>query len=78
MQIWSELMNFSAIFTFVSITLALLLRFCLVRENKKLEEAETQQVNIETVEKPGAAHSEIVQQGPGGLLLLNPGFRYVL
>lgn len=58
--------------------LALLLRFCLVRENRKLEQAESEQDNIEAVQKSDAAHTEIVQQSVGGLLLLNPGFRYVL
>lgn len=57
---------------------AILLRFCLVRENKKLEAIETEQSVVENSEKADMAHEEIVMQGVGGLLVLNPGFRYVL
>lgn len=63
---------------FASISFALLLRFCLVRENKKLEAIETEQTIGETSEKVNLSHEEIVLQGAGGLLVLNPGFRYVL
>lgn len=65
-------------FVFASILLAILLRFCLVRENKKLEAIETEQSIVENSEKGALDHEEIVLQGAGGLLVLNPGFRYVL
>jgi hypothetical protein len=62
----------NTVFVFASLCFATLLRVCLVRENRKLEAAETQ----------GTADlkdgDEIVQQAPGGLLRLNPGFRYAL
>lgn len=65
-------------FVFASIMIALLLRFCLVRENKKLEAIETQQSIVENSDEKGMSHDEIVLEGVGGLLVLNPGFRYVL
>ena len=42
---------------------AILLRFCLVRENKKLEAIETEQSVVENSEKGGMDHEEIVLQG---------------
>lgn len=49
-----------------------------MRENKKLEAIETEQSIAENSEKGAMDHEEIVLQGAGGLLVLNPGFRYVL
>lgn len=65
-------------FVFASISFAILLRFCLARENKKLEAIETEQTITENSEKGGMSHDEIVLDGVGGLLVLNPGFRYIL
>ncbi|KFY51047.1 hypothetical protein V496_08989 [Pseudogymnoascus sp. VKM F-4515 (FW-2607)] len=68
----------NTVFVFASISFAILLRFCLARENKKLEAIETEQTITENSEKGGMSHDEIVLDGVGGLLVLNPGFRYIL
>ncbi|KAI1844078.1 hypothetical protein JX266_009751 [Neoarthrinium moseri] len=67
-------MTANTIFVFVSIICATILRFCLVRENRKLAAAE-----LDTTETPDPKNGdEIIQNGPGGVLVLNPGFRYAL
>jgi hypothetical protein len=66
-----------AIFVFVAICLATLMRFCLVRENAKLAAAETQDAE-QDIGQEKDLKQEIVQQEVGGVLVLNPGFRYVL
>jgi hypothetical protein len=68
-------MTANTVFVFASICCATILRFCLVRENRKLEaiEAETNEENLDP-----KVLDEIVQKGPGGLLVFNPGFRYAL
>ncbi len=68
-------MTANTVFVFASICFATVLRFCLVRENRKLEGAEAH--NAEEATDP-KNQEEIIQQGPGGLLRLNPGFRYTL
>ncbi|KAH8884662.1 major facilitator superfamily transporter [Thozetella sp. PMI_491] len=68
-------MTANTVFVLVSICTATVLRFCLVRENKKLENAEAR--GAEEAGDP-KDRDEIVQQGPGGILRLNPGFRYTL
>ena len=66
----------TAIFVFVSITLATILRFCLVRENKKLEQAEIEQQELQLGEKGNVDHMEVSQPGPAPGL--SPGFRFLL
>jgi hypothetical protein len=66
----------TAIFVFVSILLATLLRFCLVRENKKLERAEIEQHDIQMGEKGNVDHMEVSQASPAPGL--SPGFRFLL
>lgn len=68
-------MTANTVFVFASICLATILRFSLVRENRKLEALETE--TSAEADDP-KAKDEIVQKGPGGLLMLNPGFRYAL
>lgn len=68
-------MTANTVFVFAAIALATLLRFCLVRENRKLEAIETQANGDADDPK---AKDEIVQQGTGGLVVLNQGFRYNL
>jgi hypothetical protein len=71
-------MTANTIFVFVSILSATVLRFCLVRENRKLDALDAVEVEDpaeRTQPKPG---DEIVQEGPGGLLVLSSGFRYAL
>jgi hypothetical protein len=68
-------MTANTVFIFASICFATVLRFCLVRENRKLAVVEEQDRAVDVDEKGG---EEIVQQGPGGLVRLNPGFRYAL
>lgn len=64
-------------FVFAGILAATLLRFCLARENAKLQAAEIAQAVDE--QDPDSKHrDEIIQSAPGGLLRLNPGFRYTL
>jgi hypothetical protein len=53
------------------------MRFCLVRENAKLAAAETQDAE-QDIGQEKDLKQEIVQQEVGGVLVLNPGFRYVL
>lgn len=65
-----------AIFVFVSISLATILRFCLVRENKKLEQAEIEQLDLQMGEKGNVDHREVSQPGPAPGL--SSGFRYLL
>jgi hypothetical protein len=67
---------FTAIFVFVSIMLATLLRFCLVRENKKLERAEIEQHEIQMGEKGNVDHMEVSHASPAPGL--SPGFRFLL
>lgn len=62
-------------FVFVSICFATTLWFCLKRENRKLDTAEAQNMNDVGNPKGG---DEIIQAGPGGILALNSGFRYIL
>ena len=64
-------------FVVVCIITATILRFCLKRENAKLAAME------EVSQHDGAGHDlkhgdEIVQSGPGVILVLTHGFRYVL
>jgi hypothetical protein len=66
----------TAIFVFVSIMLATLLRFCLVRENKKLERAEIEQHEIQMGEKGNVDHMEVSHASPAPGL--SPGFRFLL
>ncbi|KAM0818154.1 putative Major facilitator superfamily (MFS) profile domain-containing protein [Seiridium cardinale] len=68
-------MTANTVFVFASICCATVLRFCLVRENRKLDALETD-ANVENDDPK--ARDEIVQKGPGGLLIFNPGFRYAL
>ncbi|KAK6067875.1 major facilitator superfamily transporter [Seiridium cupressi] len=68
-------MTANTVFVFASICCATVLRFCLVRENRKLDALETD-ANVENDDPK--ARDEIVQKGPGGLLVFNPGFRYAL
>ena len=68
-------MTANTVFVFTSICFATILRFCLVRENRRLDRAEGQ--NVITDSDPKNAE-EIVQQGAGGILRLNPGFRSTL
>lgn len=66
----------NTVFVFASICCATILYFCLRRENKKLDAAEVvQNAEQEVVDGKG---DEIIMQGVGGLLRLNPGFRYTL
>jgi hypothetical protein len=64
----------NTIFVFAGILAATTLRFALVRENAKLEVAQAT-AEQDTNPKHG---DEIIQSAPGGLLRLNPGFRYGL
>lgn len=66
----------NTVFVFLSICFATILRFSLVRENRKLEAIEAEE-NADAGD-PKSGGEEIVQKGPGGLLVLNPGFRYAL
>ncbi|PNY24303.1 transporter [Tolypocladium capitatum] len=66
----------NTVFVFACILVATLLRFCLVRENRKLEAAELEQ-NAEQHGNPKHGE-EIIQSQLGGLLRLSPGFRYTL
>ncbi|KAH8195099.1 hypothetical protein TruAng_010739 [Truncatella angustata] len=68
-------MTANTVFVFASICFATILRFCLVRENRKLEALEV--VDAAEAEDP-KARGEIVQAGPGGLVVLSSGFRYAL
>ncbi|KAH8667021.1 MFS transporter [Xylariales sp. PMI_506] len=68
-------MSANTVFVFVSILCASLLRYCLVRENKKLEQAETQN---QTETGDPKERTGIVQTGPGGTVTFSPGFRYTL
>jgi len=68
----------NSIFCLACISVTLLLRFCLGRENRKLETLEIQNV-VEQNEKVDVMQEEIIDGNVrGGLLALNPGFRYVL
>ncbi|KAG9966194.1 major facilitator superfamily transporter, partial [Aureobasidium melanogenum] len=69
-------MEANTVFVAVSIILATILRFCLVRENRKLEQAEIEQINLDLGEKSNVEHMEVseVRPAPG----LSPGFRYLL
>ncbi|KAL1861440.1 hypothetical protein VTK73DRAFT_7075 [Phialemonium thermophilum] len=63
-------------FVLATIVVATLLRFCLQRENRKLDRAEAGQ-NHEYGADPKHG-DDIVQSGPGGLVRLSPNFRYTL
>ncbi|PYH93874.1 MFS transporter [Aspergillus ellipticus CBS 707.79] len=66
----------NSIFVFASICVATVLRFCLVRENQKLELVEMMaREGDDPNVKPA---DELVQHGPGGVARLSPGFRYTL
>lgn len=69
-------MEANTVFVAVSIILATILRFCLVRENKKLEQAEIEQINLDMGEKSTVEHMEVSQVSPAPGL--SPGFRYLL
>jgi len=56
--------------------LATILRFCLVRENKKLEQAEIEQLDLQMGEKGNVNHMEVSQPSPAPGL--SSGFRYLL
>jgi hypothetical protein len=67
----------NTIFVLAAIAAATLLRFCLKRENTKLEAVEVAQATAEPNPDPKNGE-EIIQSALGGLLRLNPGFRYTL
>jgi hypothetical protein len=64
----------NTVFVFASILCATVLYFCLRWENKKLAAEEAHNVVNETANEK----DEIIREGPGGLLRLNPGFRYAI
>lgn len=67
----------NSIFCLACILTTLFLRWCLQRENAKLQALEIQNSVQEESEK--VAVEEIVDANArGGLLVLNPGFRYIL
>ncbi|KAI0127691.1 major facilitator superfamily domain-containing protein [Xylariales sp. AK1849] len=66
----------NAVFVFASVSCGTVLYFYLRRENRKLDAVETQ--NVEPKAGMDEKGEEIIQEGPGGLLRLNPGFRYTL
>ncbi|RHZ52858.1 hypothetical protein CDV55_103883 [Aspergillus turcosus] len=70
-------MTANTVFVFAAICLATILRFCLMRENRKLDAIDAANDEEDVVDEKGQKE-EIVQQSIGGLLVLNPGFRYVL
>lgn len=67
----------AAMFVFVSICLAILLRFCLVRENRKLDTIEGRREE-DGISSPKIESGEITQQGSSAIVLLSPGFRYII
>ncbi len=69
-------MTANTVFIFASICIATALRICLIKENKKLDAAEEQQIQVMDID--GKGRDEIIQQNAGGVLRLNPGFRYCL
>ncbi|KAH0159340.1 major facilitator superfamily transporter, partial [Aureobasidium melanogenum] len=69
-------MEANTVFVAVSIILATILRFCLVRENRKLEQAEIEQINLDLGEKNNVEHMEVSQASPAPGL--SSGFRYLL
>lgn len=69
-------MTANTAFVLAAISLATWLRFCLVRENQKLSKVEEAQKQCADGEETN--DEEILQKGPGGLLQLNSGFRYIL
>lgn len=69
-------MTANTIFVIAAISFATWLRSCLVKENQKLAKAE--EVQHEVREDGEKDDEEIMQRGPGGVLRLNPGFRYIL
>lgn len=71
-------MTANTVFVFVSILCATVLRFCLVRENRKLDALDAAGRGGPVDGAPLKHADEIVQRGPGGLIVLNPGFRYAL
>jgi len=65
----------NTVFVFVSVLCATILRFCLTKENKKLDAMEAENIiQAEEIKE----RKEIVQASPGGLLALSSGFRYTL
>jgi hypothetical protein len=63
-------------FVLVAILTATVLRFCLKRENAKL--AAIEQASHEEMNRDPKDGEDIVQSGPGGILVLVQGFRYTL
>lgn len=66
----------NTMFVLATIIVATLLRFCLQWENRKLESAEQAQ-NADR-DMDAKAGDEIIQSRLGGLVRLNPNFRYTL
>jgi len=67
----------NTVFCAACIGVTLGLRWCLKRENGKLETLEMQ--NAVELDDVKASHEEIVDvDAAGGLVVLNPGFRYTL
>lgn len=63
-------------FVVICIVTATILRLCLKNENAKL--AAIEQVSREELSQNMKAGVEIIQNKPGGRLVLVPGFRYTL
>lgn len=70
-------MSCNTIFVFAAILAATLLRYFLTRENAKLEALEVAQAATDPNNDPKHG-DEIIEQAAGGVLRLNPGFRYTL
>ncbi|KUJ22567.1 major facilitator superfamily transporter [Mollisia scopiformis] len=68
----------NAIFCLACIVTTLFLRWCLMRENVKLEVLEVRDAVGQEGEKEVEAMEEIVDVGRGGEVVLRRGFRYVL
>lgn len=68
----------NAFFCLACVVATILLRFCLARENSKLAALEVDaHLTLQAAEKEKV--EEIVDvDGPGGVLVLAPGFRYIL
>ncbi|ETS83455.1 hypothetical protein PFICI_05331 [Pestalotiopsis fici W106-1] len=73
-------MTANTVFVFASICCATVLRFCLVRENRKLDALENVQEDDGGSPEKGELEKrdEIVQESRVGPLALSPGFRYTL
>lgn len=71
-------MTANTVFVFASVCCATALRFCLARENRKLDALEGEARREADGDLMKKHDDEIVQDGRAGPLVLSPGFRYTL